>query len=385
MRRKVLFTLLAAVFFFLPLLALGEVYFRYFSTAGYVTPEILKSRSLQYVPSRFSKQVFAQKEMSASGWDGVEYRINARGYRGHDFEVPKPPGTVRIVVYGGSAVFDLAAPEGNDWPHQVERLLRERGHSQVEVINAGTPNHASWDAVGRLFAEGHAFQPDHVVLYAAWNDIKYFREDKVLLRAYSDAGVRKDPRLEYRNGLDRFLCETFQTYVRLRARYYDWKLDIGTEGIRSREEPSVTISIAGPIQYRLNLAMFVDLARNIGAEPILVTQARLVTPHNTPEQRERIGYRFVSLTHDALCQAYAATDRACREVAQEKGAGLVDASLEMTGQEEWFRDHVHLNAAGSARLAELLAEFLDERLRAGSPEKRLGGDAPESPPGEDPR
>jgi lysophospholipase L1-like esterase len=365
MGRKLLFALLAVVLFFVPLLLLGEIYFRYFSTAGYVTPEILKSRSLQYVPSKFSKQVFAQRETTARGWDGVEYHINARGTRGRDFEVPKPPGTLRIIVYGGSAVFDLAAPEGEDWPHQVERILRERGHPQVEVVNAGIPNHASWDAVGRLLAEGHAFQPDFVVLYAAWNDIKYFRGEQTLLRAYSGSATHEDPRLEYRNGLDRVLCETFQTYVRLRARYYDWKLDIGTEGIRSREEPSGTISPAKLLQYRLNVATFVDLARNAGAEPILMTQARLVTPDNTPEQRERIGYRFVSLTHDALCRAYAATDQAIREVARDKGAGLVDASLAMTGQEEWFRDHVHLNAAGSARLAALLAKYLDARLGAG--------------------
>ncbi len=130
--------------------------------------------------------------------------------------------------------------------------------------------------------------------------------------------------------------------------------------------------MAGPIQYRLNLAMFVDLARNIGAEPILVTQARLVTPDHTPEQRERVGYRFVSLTHDALCRAFAATDQAIRGVAQEKGAGIMDASLEMTGQEAWFRDHVHLNAAGSARLAELLAEYMVGRLRAGPDEVGSG-------------
>ena len=106
-----------------------------------------------------------------------------------------------------------------------------------------------------------------------------------------------------------------------------------------------------------------------------MTQARLVTPDNTPEQRERIGYRYVSLTHDALCRAYAATDRAIRDVAQEKGAGLVDVSLEMTGQEEWFRDHVHLNAAGSARLAELLGDYLEEWLGDDSPEERLGENA----------
>ena len=103
-----------------------------------------------------------------------------------------------------------------------------------------------------------------------------------------------------------------------------------------------------------------------------MTQARLVTPDNTPEQRERIGYRYVSLTHDALCRAYAATDRAIRDVAQEKGAGLVDVSLEMTGQEEWFRDHVHLNAAGSARLADLLANFIEERFGEDPPETLLG-------------
>ena len=365
--RRLLFYVLAVALVVVPVLGVTEIYLRFFSRAGTITPEILRNRSLQYVSTLVSKPVFDQREMRVRGWDDLEYRINAKGYRGRDFEVPKPEGTVRVVVYGGSAVFDLGAAEGDDWPHRVERLLREHGHPEVEVINAGIPNHASWDAVGRLFAEGHTFDPDYVVLYAAWNDIKYFRTDELLLRAYARTECTDDPRVHYQNGLDRWLCETSQIYVRARILYWDWKLDPGAEGRTEGEPPSDRISALGPRQYRINVAMFVDLARNIGTEPILVTQARLVAPDNTPEQRRRIGYEWVSLTHEALCEAYAETDRALLEIGERKGVDVIDASSAMTGVDEWFRDHVHLSTVGSQRLARLVADELERRLGEPTP------------------
>ena len=37
--------------------------------------------------------------------------ISARGYRGPAFSLPKPPGTIRVLLLGGSSVFDMYAKE----------------------------------------------------------------------------------------------------------------------------------------------------------------------------------------------------------------------------------------------------------------------------------
>ena len=52
----------------------------------------------------------------------------------------------------------------------------------LKSINAGIPGHSSAESVGRLFAEGHAFSPDFVLLYNTWNDLKFFQLEETHLR-----------------------------------------------------------------------------------------------------------------------------------------------------------------------------------------------------------
>src|SRR5207253_9399947 len=108
-KKKILFTLILMLVAVLLALGIAEVYVRRTSKLGYVTPEILKDRSVQYVPSLFARHVFPQRELRAYGGEGPNgslfYYINEKGYRGHNFELNKPAGKIRIIFYGGSNVF----------------------------------------------------------------------------------------------------------------------------------------------------------------------------------------------------------------------------------------------------------------------------------------
>jgi hypothetical protein len=355
MKQKLTLALISTVVSIFVAIAFGEIYVRLFSPIGYETPEIRKNRSLQYVPSLFSRHVFPQKELVADGWNG-KWPINEKGYRGPDFTIAKPEGTIRIIFYGGSAVFDPWSPGEKDWPRRVENILRQNGFPNVEVINAGIPGHASFDSFGRFFAEGHTFDPDYVVLYNAWNDIKYFRSEVPLLRQFSPLIPFSDPRLNYQGPIDRFLSEHSQFYVRLRDRYYHWKLRIGPEGQKPPGEYVSEIGELGLKQYRLNVEMFVDLAHNIGTVPILMTQARLITQNNTEDQRARIHYEYQLLTHQALYETFKKTDEVIYDVAKEKDVFLIDVSQPLTGRSELFMDSVHLTDKGAEELATITAQ-----------------------------
>lgn len=371
-KRKLLLILsvIALVVFVIVTLVLGEILIRVLFPASYYTPETLKTASIRYAPSIFSKHVFPQEEQALDtlGWDNAQWYINELGYRGRLFEVKKPEDTIRIVFFGGSQVFDSGASLGADWPHQVESILRSRGLPNIEVINAGTPGHATFDNLGRLYAEIHVFQPDYVILLNAWNDIKYFRGETTLLRRYLPIGPdvqSTDPRFNYQNEIDRLLCESSQVYVKLRHRYYNWRLRGGTEGRipeKPESESSLQSSEYGLKQYKLNWNLFVDCARNIGAVPILMTQPRLVSPNNSESERSKIRYEYVNLTHDALLGSFQKTDEIIHEVAAEKGVVVIEASKELTGKGALFRDHVHLTKQGSQVLAEYVAARMAEIL-----------------------
>jgi lysophospholipase L1-like esterase len=340
-------------------LILGEISTRL--SKEYVTPEIIKEKSLQYSSSLFSRHVFPLKKQNIEkrGWS-----INAKGYRGDGFPQKKDDETIRIIVYGGSAVFDIKVPDGQDWPSRLERLLKEDGITNVEVINAGIPGHATFDSFGRLFSEGHVFEPDYVILYNAWNDIKYFSSEVPLLRSFKPFDELGDFRSNYRNGLDKMLCETSQLYVRLRARYYSWKYRVGDEGVIKKGENTSVVSDLGLRQYRLNVEMFVDLARNINAIPVLVTQARLVVSDNSEKDRSRIDYDNQKMDHEVLVNAFEKTDDIIKSVASSKNVSiLIDASEGMSGKSEYFSDHVHLSDAGSSRLSALVFERMSHFIK----------------------
>src|SRR6185503_11554593 len=110
-----------------------------------------------------------------------------------------------------------------------------------------------------------------------WNDIKLLRSPEPLLRQFTRQDVpQEDPRTTYQNVLDRLLGESSQLYVRLRERYYTWKLRIGDEGMKPAGVYGTSIDETALRQYKLNVQTFVDIAKNIGAVPILMIEARLV-------------------------------------------------------------------------------------------------------------
>ena len=367
-KKKISFTLILMLAAALLALAISELYVRRTSKLGYVTPEILKDRSVQYVPSLFVRHVFPQRELRAYGGDGPNgslfYYINEKGYRGHNFELNKPAGKIRIIFYGGSNVFDIWMPEDEDWPHKVERILNENGFPQFEIINAGVPGHASFDCFGRLWSEGHTFRPDYVVFCGAWNDIKkHFRSGEPLLRQMHPYVEDSDPRINYQGRLDRFLCEHSQLFVRVRQKYYDWKVNADLEGEVVQRDPTFDFGLQEEAlrQYKLNVQLFVDCARDVGAVPVLMTEARLAVPtdSNEPSDAQRKGRSG----DETLLTAYERIEQILRDVARDKDAILVDSSNGLNGRNEFFADRVHLTERGSSELARLVAQRIAGLLK----------------------
>ena len=75
----------------------GEVYYRFISSIGYMTPAILKSRGLEYKPAQFARYTLPQQEQTAHG----KYYVNKLGYRGRFgiFEVFVINDEARKLIY----------------------------------------------------------------------------------------------------------------------------------------------------------------------------------------------------------------------------------------------------------------------------------------------
>ncbi|MBI3892680.1 MAG: SGNH/GDSL hydrolase family protein, partial [Candidatus Wallbacteria bacterium] len=115
---------------------------------------------------------------------GYEETINSRGFRGPEVAVPKPAGVFRIACLGASTTIGTYQRRDRDtYPAVLERLLREaRPGARVEVVNAGIAGAASAQNATNFLARVVPLEPDGIVLYDNYNDLKWatpsvFRDD----------------------------------------------------------------------------------------------------------------------------------------------------------------------------------------------------------------
>jgi lysophospholipase L1-like esterase len=108
---------------------------------------------------------------SPDGKIPYQVRINSHGFRGPDFSIEKPPGTLRVLTMGASSTFGYRNRDEETYPAQLQRILDERGAGlSFEVINFSVP-HANSDNIVAMFrAEGLTLDPDFVTFYEGVND-----------------------------------------------------------------------------------------------------------------------------------------------------------------------------------------------------------------------
>ena len=139
------------------------------------------SYNLQHQPSGYVRYFFQPNQILYSIRDGkilydkIRYRVNRYGYRGEDFPVQKEKGEIRIVILGGSHVFDLYSYDYEQqpgFPRLIQNALRQDGYP-VHVINAGLPGHDTRDFPAKVLLDLHRYQPDIIVVSSVWNDTKW--------------------------------------------------------------------------------------------------------------------------------------------------------------------------------------------------------------------
>lgn len=97
--------------------------------------------------------------------------INRHGFRGPNYPVIKPPGTVRILGLGDSVMFGWGVRQGGSYLELLGNKLNKL-HPAVrwQVINTAVPGYNTVMEVETLIAKGLDFSPDIIILGAIGND-----------------------------------------------------------------------------------------------------------------------------------------------------------------------------------------------------------------------
>jgi lysophospholipase L1-like esterase len=102
----------------------------------------------------------------------VEYAINADGFRDtKPHPVPKPVGTIRVLLLGDSFTFGQGTNYNQTWAVRVERLLEESGNSQIDLVKAGIQGMDTRSEFILMQELVQKYQADAIVIGFLMNDV----------------------------------------------------------------------------------------------------------------------------------------------------------------------------------------------------------------------
>jgi len=283
-----------------------------------------------------------------------KYEVNAHGFRGRAFKVPKPAGVFRILTLGGSSTWDSNV-SGTDktWSAQLEDLLnaeRRAGAPKFEVVNGGIPGHNSAESVMNFVWRGLPIQPDAVITYQGYNDYKAnrfpgFKSD------YSHLRTRD-------HSLSRALSQTSRLFYHLRR-------------FLTRRKPKTTkkedkVTQPGIDAYTDNLRKIAVMARDRGIQPMFTTFAMPLTEENAKTHRNRfrgLHKYLVSLTIAGASDAHKKYNSAVQKLGSKMGVPVVDTDGALPKDFDHFTDHTHFTDRGSSVMAATLAKAVRGHLK----------------------
>ena len=110
---------------------------------------------------------------SAFDWTHEGYAINRAGFRDHDYDEARAPGTFRVIVLGDSTTAGNGIRKLEDtYPKLAEQILNDRGtpEARFEVLNMAVGGYHTLQEVETLRVKGLRYRPDLVVLTFCVND-----------------------------------------------------------------------------------------------------------------------------------------------------------------------------------------------------------------------
>jgi lysophospholipase L1-like esterase len=183
-----------------------------------------------------------------TGNQGTTFRTNSLGLRDGEIANDNAP---RILALGDSCTWGWQAAQDEAYPQVLQQLLDPAPDGQhYRVINAGRPGYTSYQGLTYLRDSGLGLQPAIVIIAFGFND------------ALPTGDVEEDLQRQRR----------FMTFITLddfllgHSSLWRWARDL----TRAKNPPPRAQRVA-PDTYRRNLARMIELVRDHGAKPLLLS------------------------------------------------------------------------------------------------------------------
>jgi len=294
------------------------------------------------------------------------FSTNRWGMRGEE-----PPEDWRewqtIVCVGGSTTRCCILDDERTWPWLLQEDLR-RVNPRTWVGNAGVPGHSTVAHVVLMQEVIPRIEPDFVIFLIGLNERGNFDlEPASTTRAYRHHDQEMWTWI-FRHS------RIVQTAYYLRKAYIDkvpvvgnsWPFRMDTEPL---PEPELTLPsdlhdlLVDPDLTKSNVRRMIELARENGAVPIILTQPLLY--EDTPRWRSildnNIHPRDGCISAATLARLVNMVNQDIIDVCVEEGADYYDLSSAIPNSEDLYYGGIHYSEAGAALIADSVSAYLIRR------------------------
>lgn len=301
-------------------------------------------------------------------------RHNSLGYRGDEIALPKPDGTFRIALLGGSTTYGFGVSRYTEsFPYLLQRVLRERGYPRVETINAGASSYSTWESLINLAFRVLELEPDLIVVYHGTNDAALRLVWPASAYRGDNSGA-KGPWLGAVEGRSSFL--EISTLARVVATYFGWTTphtDLARHwdkrartyeaerferqlargdypsGVFASVDAETMLAGNPPVHFERNVEGIVAMAQAQGVSTVLATFAYSPLFPENPR-----------VAHEVFRTAMDEGNEIVRAISARTSAHLFDFAREMPPDRKYYTDGRHFTKEGNELRAELFADYLME-------------------------
>ncbi len=299
--------------------------------------------------------------------------IDRNGFlaKDNDLRIEKESNEVRIAMIGGSTTANTNLSYDQNWPGYLGNLIQsEFPDLKIRVINAGVPGFDTAQSVVNLALRVMPYDPDIVVIYHAYNDLKAIRLDLEFEPDYSHIhetpyGFAKPP-----NCLAS-IFEISMLYTRVRNSFREYKMQKRTDS-KTAGAPNRLAKIPAEAErtFEEHVRIMIATAKSGGASVVLSSFATLHDPDmnwestkdtiNRLSEFQRINIPFLlhftpGLTLPGIFDGIKRFNHVLRKIAVQEGVCWVYNANLVPHEDQYFVDRVHFSATGAKSMAENLA------------------------------
>lgn len=360
----------------------------------------LASNAGVYIPK--VEEPYVERHYYLGKWlkPGAEYHnqraslsVNSRGFRGDEFDVPKPAGTYRIFSLGGSTTFgyfpSITANEFT-YPGQLQTLLNQHKPdpqvNRYEVINAGVPGYSVRTSLMNFASRILYYQPDMIVIYHNTNDLARYGDERELLYPLDKMADRRSNLTLIAQGLfgwSYFLTELEYSISERLMPMLTAKFSSSAAAQKSMTDAAVSqqhttqengLPAGGSAErkaewqedtryadaFHRDLSDLVAIAKQQGVRVVMVSQSITLSAstdfaHLTADeiavQMDKPDPYHAGIPPAYRYQMFSRYNDIIHQVASEQGVLYVDAASVIPKTPEYHWDYCHLTNKGAALLA----------------------------------